>query len=67
MAGLSADDTAWINSFVGKETEEELVKNNEAFAKQMRSIFNALVGQGFTKSEALTLVCTLISTITPTK
>lgn len=61
MAGISDADKAWINSFLGKETDEEFKEKIDAATKQLKIAFNSLVGQGFSNIEALTILIAMIN------
>ena len=60
MAGLSDNDQAWIDSFLGKDSDDEFKQNIETAAKQMKIMLDSFIAQGFSRMEALTI---LLSTI----
>ncbi len=56
MAGISDNDKAWLDSFLGKDSDEEFKQNVETAAKQMKIMFDSFIAQGFSRMEALTII-----------
>ena len=61
MAGLSDKDKAWIDSFLGKDSDYELKQNMETAAKQMKIMLDVFIAQGFSRMEALTILTSTIN------